>query len=108
MIAAVIWKLEDYPHQDNTKKTGQVRTFAKLFQILLTGPGTNVIATTARSNSLIGLTYFIRMIAASVLLKFVSVNIIKKSSQDEATPFTLIADLAGKTVSVGTGSVSEH
>ena len=108
VIAAVIWKLEDYPHQDNTKKTGQVRTFAKLFQILLTGPGTNVIATTARSNSLIGLTYFIRMIAASVLLSFVSVNIIKKSSQDEASAVHSIADLAGKTVSVGTGSVSEH
>ncbi len=107
VIAAVIWKLEDYPSQESTKKTGQVRTFAKLFQILLTGPGTNVIATTARSNSLIGLTYFIRMIAASVLLSFVSVNIIKKSGQDVASTVHSLSDLAGKTVSVGTGSVSE-
>lgn len=107
VITAVIWKLEDYPSQESTKKTGALRTFAKLFQILLTGPGTNVIAATARSNSLIGLTYFIRMIAASVLLSFVSVNIIKKSGQDEASRVHTIADLAGKTVSVGTGSVSE-
>jgi len=108
IIAVLIWRVEHYATQESTIKTGKLRTFAKLFQILLSGPGTNVIATTARSNSLIGLTYFIRMIAASVLLSFVSVNIIKKSSQDVASTVRGIADLAGKTVSVGTGSVSEH
>ena len=108
VIALFIWRVENYATQESTLKTGKLRTFSKLFQILLSGPGTNVIATTARSNSLIGFTYFIRMIAASVLLSFVSVNIIKKSSQDVASTVRGIADLAGKTVSVGTGSVSEH
>lgn len=108
VISLLIWRVEKYSTQESTLKTGKLRTFSKLFQILLTGPGTNVIATTARSNSLIGFTYFIRMIAASVLLSFVSVNIIKKSSQDVASTVRVIADLAGKTVSVGTGSVSEH
>lgn len=108
VIAAVIWQIEGYARQESTKNTGKLRTFAKLFQILLTGPGTNVIATSARANSLIGFTYFVRVIAASVLVSFVSVNIIKKSSQDVASTVRSIQDLAGKTVSVGTGSVSEH
>ena len=35
-------------------------------------------------------------------------NIIKKSTQDVPSAINGIQDLAGKTVSVGTGSVSEH
>lgn len=108
VMAGVIWKIEKYATQESTLKTGKLRTFSKLFQILLSGPGTNVIANSARSNTLIGVTYFVRVIAASVLVSFVSVNIIKKSTQDVASTITGIQDLAGKTVSVGTGSVSEH
>ncbi len=108
LMAVFIWRIEKYAQQESTQKTGKVRTFSKLFQILLSGPGTNVIANSARSNTLIGVTYFVRVIAASVLVSFVSVNIIKKSTQDVASSITSIQDLAGKTVSVGTGSVSEH
>ncbi|HND09159.1 MAG TPA: transporter substrate-binding domain-containing protein [Pseudomonadota bacterium] len=107
-MALVIWKIEKYATQESTLKTGKLRTFSKLFQILLSGPGTNVIANSARSNTLIGVTYFVRVIAASVLVSFVSVNIIKKSTQDVPSAINGIQDLAGKTVSVGTGSVSEH
>lgn len=107
-ITLAIWHIEGYAKQESTKAIGKRRTFSKLFQILLTGAGTNVIATTARSNSLIGFTYFVRVIAASVLVSFVSVNIIKKSNQDAASTVKGIQDLEGKTVAVGTGSVSEH
>jgi ABC-type amino acid transport substrate-binding protein len=108
LIALVIWRVEGYHRQENTKTTGRPRTFTKLFQILLTGPGTNVIATTVRGNGLIGLVYFVRIVAASVLVSFVSVNIIKRSAQESANSVRNIQDLAGHVVSAGTGSVSEQ
>lgn len=108
IISLIIWKVEGYDRQDGTRAQGRPRTFSKLFQILLTGPGTNVIATTVRGNSLIGLVYFVRIVAASVLVSFVSVNIIKRSTQDTGGTVRGVQDLAGKIVSVGAGSVSEH
>lgn len=108
VISLIIWKVEGYDRQDGTRQQGRPRTFSKLFQILLTGPGTNVIASTVRGNSLIGLVYFVRIVAASVLVSFVSVNIIKRSAQDTGGAIRAVQDLAGKTVSVGAGSVSEH
>lgn len=108
VITLIMWKVEGYDRQDGTKTQGRPRTFSKLFQILLTGPGTNVIATTVRGNSLIGLVYFVRIVATSVLVSFVSVNIIKRSAQDTGGAIRAVQDLAGKSVSVGAGSVSEH
>ena len=108
LATLVLWRVERYGKQESTSTTGRPRTFIKLFQILLTGPGTNTIASTVRGNSLISVVYFIRIIAASILVSFVSVNIIKKATQEAASGVRAIGDLAGKKVSVGTGSVSEH
>ena len=106
--ALLLWYMEGYSKQESTRTTGRLRTFAKLFQILLSGPGTNVIATRARGNALIGVVYFFRIIVTSVLVSYVSVNIIKRSAQEVSNTVKTIGDLAGKTVSVGEGSVSEH
>jgi ABC-type amino acid transport substrate-binding protein len=107
-VTLALWRIEGYGRQDSTRATGAPRTFSKLFQILLTGPGTNVIATTVRGNSLIGFVYFIRIVAASVLVSYVSVSIIKRSSEEFENPVRSLADLGGKVVAAGTGSVSEH
>ena len=66
------------------------------------------IATTVRGNSLISVIYFVRIIAASVLVSLVSVNVIKRSTEEVSSQVRAVQDLAGKTVSVGIGSVSEH
>lgn len=108
IITLVLWRVEGYGRQETTSTTGRPRTFAKLYQILLTGPGTNTIATTMRGNSLISMLYFVRIIAASVLVSLVSVNVIKRSTEEVSSQIRDVRDLAGKTVSVGIGSVSEH
>lgn len=108
VISLLIWRVEKYDKQENTSSTGRPRTFSKLFQILLTGPGTNVIASTVRGNLLIGLVYFVRIVAASVLVSLISVNVIKRSTEEAASGVRGVQDLAGKVVSVGTGSVSEQ
>lgn len=108
IISLIIWRIEGYGRQENTNTTGRPRTFSKLFQILLTGPGTNVIASSVRSNTLIGVVYFFRIIAASVLVSLVSVNVIKRSTEEVQSSVNVVGDLAGKIVAVGTGSVSEQ
>jgi polar amino acid transport system substrate-binding protein len=108
LVTWLIWHLEGYAHQDETQRLGRVRAFARIFQILLTGPGTNALATTVRGNSLIGLVYFVRIVAASVLVSFVTVNIIQRSNQEAASSVKSIEDLAGKVVAAGPGSVSEQ
>jgi ABC-type amino acid transport substrate-binding protein len=108
LVTWIIWHLEDYDRQDETQSLGRARAFVRVFQILLTGPGTNTLATTVRGNSLIGLVYFVRIVAASVLVSFVTVNIIQRSSQEAATSIRSLDDLAGKVVAAGSASVSEH
>ena len=107
-MTLLIWRIEDYGKQEATRATGRPRTFAKVFQILLTGPGTNTIASTVRGNSVISIVYFVRIVAASVLVSLVSVNVIKRSTEESSSRVSTVQDLAGKTVSVGPGSVSEH
>ena len=107
-VTLILWRIEGYGRQESTSTTGRPRTFAKLYQILLTGPGTNTIASTVRGNSLISFVYFVRIVAASVLVSLVSVNVIKRSTEEAASRVNGVQDLAGKTVSVGQGSVSEH
>ncbi|HNN96340.1 MAG TPA: transporter substrate-binding domain-containing protein [Pseudomonadota bacterium] len=107
-VTLILWRIEGYGRQESTNTTGRPRTFAKLYQILLTGPGTNTIASTVRGNSLISFVYFVRIVAASVLVSLVSVNVIKRSTEEVASRVNGVQDLAGKTVSVGQGSVSEH
>ena len=69
---------------------------------------TNTIASTVRGNSVISVVYFVRIVAASVLISLVSVNVIKRSTEESISCVSTVQDLAGKTVSVGPGSVSEH
>lgn len=108
VVTLFIWHIEGYARQENTSTVGRPRTFSKLFQILLTGPGTNVIAATVVGNMLIGILYFIRIVAASVLVSLVSVNIIKRSTEETQSHVAVVQDLRGKTVAVGAGSVSEQ
>jgi ABC-type amino acid transport substrate-binding protein len=107
LMTLFLWRIEGYGGQESTRVAGRPRTFAKVFQILLTGPGTNTIASTVRGNSLISIVYFVRIVAASVLVSLVSVNVIKRSTEEAASQVSAVQDLAGKTVSVGPGSVSE-
>lgn len=108
LMTLLLWRIEGYGKQESTQTSGRPRTFAKVFQILLTGPGTNTIASTVRGNSLISLVYFVRIVAASVLVSLISVNVIKRSTEEAESRVSALQHLSGKTVSVGPGSVSEH
>lgn len=108
LMTLLLWRIEGYGKQESTQASGRPRTFAKVFQILLTGPGTNTIASTVRGNSLISLVYFVRIVAASVLVSLISVNVIKRSTEEAESHVSALQHLSGKTVSVGPGSVSEH
>lgn len=107
-IACLIWRIEGYSRQPSTADTGRPRTFIRMFQVLLTGPGTNVLAMSVRANMLISVVYFVRVVSASVLVSLVSIHIIQRSTEEPASRVAVVQDLWGKTVAVGAGSVSEQ
>ncbi|MFS6827553.1 transporter substrate-binding domain-containing protein [Cyanobium sp. ATX-6F1] len=77
LVTVALWWVEGHRSNPETKRRGWRRSFAKDFQILATGPGTNTVATTTRGHSLVLLSYLIRIVAASLLVSYVTVNVVR-------------------------------
>jgi polar amino acid transport system substrate-binding protein len=107
ILALVIWHSEGYKLKTVNTITGKLSAFTKLFQIVLTGPGTNTIAEKAGGNLLISIAYFVRLIAASILVSFVTANIIRGSLISNSSGVDSLRALVGKSVSLRPGTVSE-
>jgi ABC-type amino acid transport substrate-binding protein len=109
-IALVSWLLcicEGHGQGNAIATQGRRRTYAKVFQILATGPGTNTIADTTRGHALVLLSYLIRIVTASLLVGAITVNVVQQPRSVGNRPIRNLGDLEGQRVAVRPGSVSE-
>lgn len=106
-LALLTWRLEGYGSQPETRRQGWLRTFAKVFQILVTGPGSNTIVTTVRGHAVVISAYVVRIVAASLLVGFLTVNVVRDTQNRVQGRISTLDDLRGLRVGVRPGSVSE-
>jgi ABC-type amino acid transport substrate-binding protein len=108
LLSILIWYSEEYKFKQASLQTGKLNAFVKLFQIMLTGPGTNTLAEKKTPNLLIGVAYFVRLVAASILVSFVTANIIRGSLVSSNSEIDSLRSLANKTVALRAGTVSDR
>ncbi len=108
LVAVALWRIEGHAEHPDTQKQGRRRSFARVFQILATGPGTNTIALTTRGHSLVVLSYLIRITVASLLVSAITLNVVRQPQETAALTIRTPADLAGRRVAARAGSVSEE
>jgi ABC-type amino acid transport substrate-binding protein len=107
LVSALLWQSENHGNSNEGKRHGRRRTFAKVFQILATGPGTNTIATTTRGHTLVIVSYLIRIVTASLLVTTITVEVVREPGFTSGD-LRALSDLEGQRVGARPGSVSEE
>lgn len=107
LVSALLWLSDDHGRGSDASRHGQRRTFAKIFQILATGPGTNTIATTTRSHALVIVSYLIRIVTASLLVTTITVKVVREPTVATGG-LRRLSDLQGQRVAARPGSVSDE
>ncbi|MGB7564532.1 MAG: transporter substrate-binding domain-containing protein [Prochlorococcaceae cyanobacterium] len=108
VVTVLLWWVEGHGTNPETTQRGWRRSFARDFQILATGPGTNTVATTTRGHSLVLLSYLIRIVSASLLVSYVTVNVVRAPQSIGGGSIRSLGDLGGKRVAARPGSISEQ
>lgn len=106
LLSALTWRVEGHARSSSTQTLGPVRSFARIFQILATGPGSNTIVDTTRGHLLVLLAYLVRIVAASLLVGFLTVHVVEETRERSAGSLQSLADLRGRRVAVRPGSIS--
>lgn len=106
VLSLLTWQLEDYGRQSENRRLGVMRSFSKLFQVLATGPGSNTIVITTRGNLLVIVAYLVRIVSASLLVGYLTVNVVRETQGRLSGRLERPADLLGLRVGVRRGSVS--
>jgi len=106
LVSVLLWRCEAHGSSSEREALGRRRTFAKVFQILATGPGTNTIASTTRGHGLVIVSYLIRIVTASLLVTTITVKVVREPAS--LTELRQLSDLAGQRVAARPGSVSEQ
>ena len=78
-----------------------------MFQVLATGPGSNTVVTTTRGNAVVILAYLVRIVSASLLVGYLTVNVAREIQDRASGDIRSPADLRGRRVGVRAGTVSE-
>jgi ABC-type amino acid transport substrate-binding protein len=99
--------VEGYEGKPETHSLGRQRSFTKLFQVLATGPGGNTIVNTTRGNALVIVAYLTRIVAGSLLVGYLTVNVVREVQGRARGNITALSDLRGLRVGVRRGTVSE-
>lgn len=107
LVSALLWQCENHGASKEQQRQGARRTFAKVFQILATGPGTNTIATTTRGHGLVIVSYLIRIVTASLLVTTITVKVVREPAAGQPD-LRQLTDLEGRRVAARPGSVSEE
>jgi len=103
-----VWRVERAGSKPADWPVGRRRGFALIFQVLATGPGTNTVVVTSRGHSLVFLSYLVRIVSASLLVSYVTINVVRGSDDASSNALRSVRDLAGQRVGVREGSVSEQ
>ncbi|MFM7652822.1 MAG: substrate-binding periplasmic protein [Vulcanococcus sp.] len=107
LVSALLWQSEKHGRSEEQRQQGARRTFAKVFQILATGPGTNTIATTTRGHGLVIVSYLIRIVTASLLVTTITVKVVREPASGQPD-LRQLTDLEGRRVAARPGSVSQE
>jgi ABC-type amino acid transport substrate-binding protein len=107
LLTWFIWKVEGYSSRAETLRNGNQRTASKLFQVLATGPGGNVVADTTRGNLIVLGAYLVRIVAASLLVGYLTVTVVNETQGRLSSRLESLEGLRGLRVAVRPGSVSE-
>jgi ABC-type amino acid transport substrate-binding protein len=109
-IALLTWLtlgLEARTHPPRDSDGKPLRHISKVFQVLATGPGSNTIVTTTRGNGIVILAYLVRIVSASLLVGYLTVNVAGEIQGKATGAIRSPADLRGLRVGVRRGTVSE-
>jgi polar amino acid transport system substrate-binding protein len=107
LLALLTWRVEGYPQLPQTHQQGRMRTFSKVFQVLATGPGSNTLVATSRGNGIVLIAYLVRIVSASLLVGYLTVNVAREAQATASRGIRTEADLRGLRVAVRSGTVSE-
>jgi ABC-type amino acid transport substrate-binding protein len=106
MISSVVW-LDEHRGKDSSSKREQLRRFALIYQVLASGPGTNMIVTRTRGHALVLLAWLVRIIGASMIVSTITLDALREPAARGFQPRNL-TDLIGLRIAVRPGSVSEN
>ena len=106
LLSLLAWRVEGHGRSDTTRALGATRSFARIFQILATGPGSNTIVETTRGHLLVLLAYLVRIVAASLLVGFLTVQVVEETRERSTGSIQGLDDLRGLRVAVRQGSIS--
>lgn len=107
LLSAALWWVEGHGRQPASGEVRPRRSFALIFQVLATGPGTNTVVVTTRGQLLVFLAYLVRITSASLLVSYVTLNVVRGSPTSPTPRLRELRDLAGWRVAVRHGSVSD-
>jgi ABC-type amino acid transport substrate-binding protein len=107
LLTALTWRVEHYGEHPETRRLGRLRSCGKLFQVLATGPGGNTIVVTNRGNAIVIAAYLVRIVAASLLVGFLTVRVVDETQGRARGRIGDLTDLEGLRVAVRRGSISE-
>jgi polar amino acid transport system substrate-binding protein len=103
LLSWLVWR--DEHSGDGAGRREQLRRYALVFQVLATGPGTNVIVTRTRGHGVVLLSWLVRIIGASLIVSTITLDVLQQPPAAGGQPRSL-DDLAGRRVAVRPGSVS--
>jgi len=107
VMALGVWQTDAWGNKNETLNNGRIRSFAKVFQILATGPGTNTIVDSVGGNSLVVLSYLLRALMASFLVSYVTVNVVRNPANRLDGNMRSLVDLQNQKVAVRVGTASQ-
>lgn len=108
LLSVAVWRVERSGSRPSEWAVGRRRGFALIFQVLATGPGTNTVVHTSRGHSLVFLAYLVRIVSASLLVSYVTINVVRGSQDNADRSLRSLSDLGGERVAVRRGSVSDE
>lgn len=108
LLSVGVWWVERNGSQPATWAVGPKRAFALIFQVLATGPGTNTVVVSAKGHTLVFVAYLLRIITASLLVSYVTLNVVRSNQELGSRSLSSLKDLAGDRVAVRPGTVSDE
>jgi ABC-type amino acid transport substrate-binding protein len=107
LLTLLTLRLEARDHPPAGSRRSSLRHISKVFQVLATGPGSNTIVTTTRGNGIVILAYLVRIVSASLLVGYLTVNVAGEIQGRASGAIRSPEDLRGLRVGVRGGTVSE-
>jgi ABC-type amino acid transport substrate-binding protein len=107
LLSVAVWQVERNGSKPSSWEIGPRRAFALIFQVLATGPGTNTVVVSTRGHTFVFMAYLVRIITASLLVSYVTLNVVRGNQELASHNIRSLNDLAGQRVAVRRGTVSD-